>query len=85
MGSGIFLKPSSTPKEISAINTVGTSTMFYISIPLDGKIEKDRAPTFGMAMRGSRDYQVLNIDSKFVNNMVNRSTPMPSPAVGGMP
>ena len=48
------------------------STMFYISIPLDGKIEKDRAPSFGMAMRGSRDYQVLNIDSKFVNNMVMR-------------
>ncbi len=48
------------------------STMFYFSIPLDGKTEKERAPSFGMAMRGSRDYQVLNIDSRFVNNMIMR-------------
>src|SRR5438552_949240 len=48
------------------------STMFYVSIPLDGKTDKDRAPSFGMAMRGSRDYQVVNIDSRFVNNMIMR-------------
>jgi hypothetical protein len=47
------------------------STMFYISIPLDGKNDKERAPSFGMAMRGTRDY-VMNIDSRFVNNLVMR-------------
>jgi hypothetical protein len=45
------------------------STMFYFSIPLDGATPKERIPTYGLAMRGSRDYQVVNIDSRALNNM----------------
>ena len=45
------------------------STMFYFSIPLDGATPKERVPAYGLAMRGSRDYQVVNIDSRALNNM----------------
>ena len=48
------------------------STMLYFSIPLDGATVKERVPTYGLAMRGSRDYQVVNIDSRAMNNMIMR-------------
>ena len=46
------------------------STLFYVSIPLDGKTQKETVPSFGMAMRGSRDYQVMNINDRLVDNMI---------------
>jgi len=48
------------------------STMFYFSIPLDGATVKERVPTYWLAMRGSHDYQVVNIDSRAMNNMIMR-------------
>jgi hypothetical protein len=53
-------------------NLAPNSTMFYFSIPLDGATPKDRVPSYGLAMRGSRDYQVVNIDSRAMNNMIMR-------------
>jgi uncharacterized protein YdeI (BOF family) len=46
------------------------STMFYVSIPLDGKSPKEQVPSFGLTIRGSRDYQFVNIDSRFMSKFL---------------
>ena len=48
------------------------STLFYVSVPLDGKTVKESAPSFGFAMRGSKDYQLVNFNDRVVNNMIAR-------------
>ena len=44
--------------------------MFYVSMPLDGRTMKKDGPAFGLQMRGAREYQVVNVDSRMVNNFV---------------
>ena len=46
------------------------STLFYMSIPLDGKTRQESVPNFGFAMRGAKDYQVINFNDRMVNNMI---------------
>jgi hypothetical protein len=41
---------------------------FYVSMPLDARTAKKEGPAFGMSMRGNRDYQVVNVDSRMLNN-----------------
>ncbi len=57
---------------LEPLDLAPNSTLLYFSIPLDGKSPKERVPSFGLAMRGSRDYQVVNIDSRAMNNMIMR-------------
>lgn len=47
--------------------TPSTSTMFYISLPLDGRTPKEQAPVWGLQLQGKRDYQAVNIDSRLFN------------------
>lgn len=44
--------------------------MFYMSVPLDGKAVKKEGPAFGMLMRGSREYEVVKLDSRMINNFI---------------
>jgi transcription initiation factor TFIID subunit TAF12 len=37
-------------------------------MPLDARNAKERAPSFGMSMRGKQDYQALTIDSRMFNS-----------------
>lgn len=46
------------------------STMFYVSIPLDARAPKEQAPSFGLTIRGSRDYQYITIDNRYVNKLL---------------
>ncbi len=46
----------------------GPSTLFYVSIPLDGGLaRKDRVPVFGLRLNGKREYETLRIDTKLLN------------------
>ena len=54
-----------TPSLAFDIKDAGSSTMFYISIPLDSSIaRKDREWAYGLQLQGKREYQAVNIDSK---------------------
>jgi hypothetical protein len=44
--------------------------MFYMSVPLDGKAVKKEGPAFGMSMRGTREYEVVTLDSRMFNNFI---------------
>ncbi|TAK85843.1 MAG: hypothetical protein EPO20_08545 [Betaproteobacteria bacterium] len=45
-----------------------SSTVFYVSIPLDGGLaRKDRVPVFGLRLQGKREYETLRIDTKLLN------------------
>jgi hypothetical protein len=45
-----------------------TSTMFYVSIPLDNSVaRKDREWAYGLQLQGKRDFQAVNIDSKMLS------------------
>jgi hypothetical protein len=54
------------------------STMFFVSIPLDAKTPKEQAPAFGLTVRGSRDYQYITIDNRYVNRLLEDA------AIGGI-
>jgi hypothetical protein len=46
----------------------GSSTMFYISIPLDYSLtRKQQEWSAGLQLQGKRDYQAVNLDSKMLN------------------
>ena len=46
----------------------GTSTMFYISIPLENTAsKKEQQWSAGLQLQGKREYQAVNIDSKMFN------------------
>jgi hypothetical protein len=47
------------------------STMFYVSIPLDAKTRKEDIASFGLTIRGSREYQYVNIDSRFMSKLAD--------------
>jgi hypothetical protein len=40
------------------------TTMLYVSIPLGGHTPKERAPSYGLALQGKRQYETVMIDSR---------------------
>ncbi|HZQ71887.1 MAG TPA: hypothetical protein VFB08_03150 [Burkholderiales bacterium] len=45
------------------------STMFYFSIPLDGRAPKEREPSYGLALHGSPSSPVVAFDSRTLDLM----------------
>ena len=43
------------------------TTMFYVSIPLGGVNAKQRAPSYGLALQGKRQYETIQVDSHMLN------------------
>jgi hypothetical protein len=58
----------STPCAAFELKDPSPGVMFYYSMPLDARNAKERAPSFGMSMRGKHDYQALTIDSRMFNS-----------------
>jgi hypothetical protein len=58
-----------TPSPAFDAAETGTSTMFYVSIPLDFQLSrKERQQwTAGLQLQGKRDYQAMRIDSTMLN------------------
>jgi hypothetical protein len=48
---------------------VNTTTMFYVSVPLDGQTRKQREFVWGMQLQGKNEYQAVNLDSRLLNFM----------------
>ena len=44
-----------------------TSTMFYVSVPLDGHTRKQKELVWGMQLQGKHEYQAVNLDSRLLN------------------
>jgi hypothetical protein len=42
-------------------------TMFYVSIPLGAATAKERAPSYGFALQGKRQYEAVRVDSRMLN------------------
>ena len=45
------------------------STMFYVSVPLDGLNRKQKEFVWGMQLQGKNEYQSVNLDSRLLNFM----------------
>jgi hypothetical protein len=39
---------------------------FFYSIPLDGRTSKEQAPNLGLTLRGNREHQVINVDTRML-------------------
>lgn len=44
--------------------SASSSTLFYVSIPLDAHSRKEQRPAFGLALQGQRPYESVRIDSR---------------------
>lgn len=50
------------------VRDAGTTTMFYVSIPLDSSLSrKQREMSYGMQLQGKNEYQSVGIDSKMLS------------------
>jgi hypothetical protein len=48
---------------------VNNTTMFYVSVPLDGLTRKQKEFVWGMQLQGKNEYQAVNLDSRLLNFM----------------
>jgi hypothetical protein len=62
----ILISGPSAASDILQLSSPGV--MFYVSMPLDARAAKKEGPAFGMSMRGHREYQVVNVDTRMLNN-----------------
>ncbi|MDQ5847546.1 MAG: hypothetical protein M3544_01105 [Pseudomonadota bacterium] len=51
---GLALEPANT----------GSSTMFYMSVPLGARSVKEQMPAFGLSIQGRNQQQLLNVDTR---------------------
>jgi hypothetical protein len=49
------------------LDSIEPSTQFYVRIPLGAAAPKERVPSYGLAIRGRQDHQVLTLDSRMLN------------------
>ena len=53
------------------LDSIEPSTQFYVRVPIGpGATAKDRAPSFGLAIKGRREYQVFTLDSRMFDSRV---------------
>ena len=46
---------------------VNSTTMFYVSVPLDGLTRKEKQFAWGMQLQGKNEYEAVNLDSRLLN------------------
>lgn len=46
---------------------VNSTTMFYVSVPLDGLTRKQKEFVWGLQLQGKNEYQAVNLDSRLLN------------------
>ena len=63
-----FVSTPSNADEINPQSQITTPlTMFYVSIPLGGATAKERAPAYGFALQGKRQYETVHVDTRTLN------------------
>lgn len=56
-----------TPAAAFDLAQSSPGVMFYVALPLDGRAARDEGFAFGMRVRGHRDYQVVNVDTRMLS------------------
>jgi len=59
-----FVSAPSNADDIINPQTATPMTMFYVSIPLGGHTAKERAPAYGFALQGKRQYETIAVDTR---------------------
>ena len=59
-----FVSAPSHADEIINQQITSPMTMFYVSIPLGGVTAKERAPAYGLALQGKRQYETIAVDTR---------------------
>ena len=62
--------PASGPSagELDALDALGRdSTQFFVRIPLGRGSARDLVPSYGLAIRGRRDYELFVVDSRMLS------------------
>lgn len=49
--------------------TQSATTMFYVSLPLDGQTRKQKEFVWGMQLQGKHEYEAVNLDSRMLSFM----------------
>lgn len=63
-----FVSAPSNADDLNPQSQITTPlTMFYVSIPLGGLSAKERAPAYGFALQGKRQYETLYVDTRTLN------------------
>jgi len=62
-----FVSAPSIADEIINPQITTPLTMFYVSIPLGGTTAKERAPAYGLALQGKRQYETVYLDTRTLN------------------
>lgn len=52
------------PCHAGELDVLGPSTQFYVRIPIGYAAPKERAPSYGLAIRGRQEHQVFMLDSR---------------------
>lgn len=67
---GALLLIATTPSlAFEPREAASASTMFYVSLPLDGQTRKQKELIWGMQLQGKHDYEAVNLDSRMLNFM----------------
>jgi hypothetical protein len=62
-----FVSAPSNADEIVNPQITTPLTMFYVSIPLGGATARERAPAYGFALQGKRQYETVYVDTRTLN------------------
>ena len=67
---GALLIAAATPSlAFEPRETQSATTMFYVSLPLDGQTRKEKQFVWGMQLQGKHEYEAVNLDSRMLNFM----------------
>ena len=57
------------PCHAGEFDNLGPSTQFYVRIPIGYAAAKERAPSYGLAIRGRQEHQVFMLDSRRLDTL----------------
>jgi hypothetical protein len=63
----VALLCTATPSLALEPANTGSTTMFYMSVPLGARSVKEQMPTFGLSIQGRNQQQLVNVDTRTFN------------------
>jgi hypothetical protein len=63
----VALVCAATPSLALEPANTGSSTMFYMSVPLGARTVKEQMPAFGLSIQGRNQQQLVNVDTRTFN------------------
>lgn len=65
--AGVLAAASSAGHAQDLVQDSVPTTMFYVSVPLGGGTARERLPSYGLAMKGRKQYEAVLVDSRMFN------------------